>query len=281
MNEVIAFLATTYEESQKHRISTDNWLRSKKGDLDKKQYEQMKTIAGRVADVEKQTYKVLAKEVKNEPIYKHFLKGVRGIGPAYCGYLVGYIKDIGKFDTVSKLWAYAGLSGGPYYLVKCKKAHTIVSSSNRMICGILEFKKVKNKMVGKKCTAPITESKEVTKGAIRSHRGYRSSWNTDLKKVCWLISKQFVKQGDLYRHFYDQQKLRLSQRPDFRKRLKLQAQGKKEGAGAKAHLDAIARRKTVKLFLSHLWEKWRKIDGLPVTEPYSIAKMGHKTKISA
>ena len=39
----------------------------------------------------------------------------------------------------------------------------------------------------------------------------------------------------------------------------------------KAHQHAAALRKMIKLWLAHLWEVWRKLEGLPVREPYIVA----------
>jgi hypothetical protein len=49
-----------------------------------------------------------------------------------------------------------------------------------------------------------------------------------------------------------------------------------EKDAVKGHLDARARRKTVKLFLSHVWAKWCEIEGLPITDPYPMTEMGGK-----
>jgi len=37
----------------------------------------------------------------------------------------------------------------------------------------------------------------------------------------------------------------------------------------------------VKIFLQHLWVTWREIEGLPVSDPYSISIMGHAKYIMA
>ncbi len=39
-------------------------------------------------------------------------------------------------------------------------------------------------------------------------------------------------------------------------------------------MEAAARQKAAKLFLSHLWVVWREAEGLPTTDPYVIAKGG-------
>ena len=46
------------------------------------------------------------------------------------------------------------------------------------------------------------------------------------------------------------------------------------------HLDAMAVRKMIKLFLASLWLVWREAEGLPITQPYAIEKKGHTGVIS-
>jgi len=47
-----------------------------------------------------------------------WLRAVRGVGPRMAGCLVSEIRDPGRFDTLSKLWAYSGL-------------HTVIGPSGR------------------------------------------------------------------------------------------------------------------------------------------------------
>lgn len=47
--------------------------------------------------------------IKDEPIYADFLQDVEGIGHILAGGLIAWIGDIGRFATISKLWAYSGL----------------------------------------------------------------------------------------------------------------------------------------------------------------------------
>ena len=46
----------------------------------------------------------------------------------------------------------------------------------------------------------------------------------------------------------------------------------------KTHGPALQR--TIKLWLSHLWDTWRRAEGLPVSEPYAISQLGHDGYIS-
>ena len=135
--------------------------------------------------------------------------------------LLAQIDDIGKFDTVSKLWAFSGYS--------VKDGHRIYS------------------MPGEKCP-----------------------FNKHLKSVIWLIGDQFVKQRTpIYRDLYDKAKEEYRiQHP-----VKIIENGKTKYNNG--HIDNMARRKTVKIFLQHLWVIWRNLEGLPVSEPYVKAILGH------
>ena len=48
-------------------------------------------------------------DLKEFPIYTEYLKDIRGVGVASAGKLISIIKNIDRFPTVSKMWAYFGL----------------------------------------------------------------------------------------------------------------------------------------------------------------------------
>lgn len=54
---------------------------------------------------------------------------------------------------------------------------------------------------------------------------------------------------------------------------KLASKIEPEGVLFKGHLDAMARRRAMKLFLSHLWLVWRQALNLPVCQPYALDMM--------
>ncbi len=72
------------------------------------------------------------------------------------------------------------------------------------------------------------------------------------KTTCWKIAGQFVRQGDFYRKHYDKVKDRYTERDGTTKSI--------------GHIDNMARRATVKLFLSHFWMMWRRSLNLPIGE---------------
>lgn len=101
----------------------------------------------------------------------------------------------------------------------------------------------------------------VTNGE-RDHptKGEKLPYNAELKRVCYLIGTSFLKSNSPYRDEYDQAK-------EFYRRTK-------PGWTLK-HCDMAARRKMIKLFLSHLWTQWRTQRGLPVRAPYAMTILGH------
>ena len=59
-------------------------------------------------------------------------------------------------------------------------------------------------------------------------------------------------------------------------------EGKKyesEGVISEGHIHNLAVKRTVKLFQACLWLVWREAEGLPVTKPYAIDKLGHDSFI--
>ena len=53
-----------------------------------------------------------------------------------------------------------------------------------------------------------------------------------------------------------------------------------EGVIFEGHLHNLALVKMIKLFLACLWLVWREAEGLPITKPYAIDKLGHNSFIS-
>jgi hypothetical protein len=113
-------------------------------------------------------------------------------------------------------------------------------------------------------------------------RGQKINWNPKMRVTAWKAGQQFVKQGRGYRQIYDIEKDRLN-----KLRLPLGKCPKYEECKSKLknasepscvnHIHKMAMKKTVKLFWSHIWETWRRIEGLPVRPPYAMEYLGHST----
>jgi len=120
--------------------------------------------------------------------------------------------------------------------------------------------------------------------APKRRRGSRINWSPKMRVLAWKIGKQFVMHGDRYRDIYLEYKRRLQrERPtpqDCPRYEECKATLKKrEKPPCKGHIENMSRRYAVKMFVSHLWEKWRRLEGLPVRDPYAIDRLGHSTKV--
>lgn len=127
-------------------------------------------------------------------------------------------------------------------------------------------------------------------------RSQKRPWNAELKTLCWKIGQSFMKvqahPDDVYGRIYKVQKTRYIERNDiggFADNAQHALQNKKwdkskagyqvylAGKLPPGHIDAMARRYAVKLFLSHYWQAAWEIDhpGRTPPLPYPIVHMGH------
>lgn len=196
-----------------------------------------------LASLEKALETALLVAVRETPVGRWALS-VTGLGPRLVGGLVAMI-DPAAAPHISSLWRYAGLDPTAVWA-----------------------------------------------------KGEKPPWNLRLKRLCYLIGDSFVKNHNrpecFYGKIYEQTKAQEAEKNE-RGGFAVQAAAGAERVGKKTesykayatgklplgHLDMRARRKAVKIFLSHYWIKAREAAGLPVTECYAIAKLGHTHRLSA
>ena len=143
--------------------------------------------------------------------------------------------DIHRADTVSKLWAYAGIAPG------MKKG-----------------KKIKN---GK-----IIETDEMVRGD-KLTPGFLSPFNQFLRaKLIGVLGGGFLKSKSPYSEYYYNMKQRYESM-DWGIESKNPVDKKKPKAG---HQHNGAMRYMIKMFLKDLYVAWRMIEGLNVREPYQV-----------
>lgn len=152
--------------------------------------------------------------------------------------------------------------------------------------------------------AHIDIEKAETAGAIWRYAGYDPSvewnkkekrpWNAQLKTLCWKIGESFVKVSGKEDAFYGQlYKARKEFELAENEAGKYAEQAKKklekykitkttdaykwyiQGKLPPAHIHARAKRYAVKMFLSHLHEVWRDMEGYPNVKPWAIEHGGH------
>lgn len=155
------------------------------------------------------------------PIWDH-ATSIKGFGGNIAAQMFAHINDIAEFDTVSKLWRFAGKA-----------------------------------VVGGK--------------AERGTVGEKRPYNARLKSVCYLLSEQFIRhQTPGYVDLYYTEKAR--QRAQHPEPLKENGRWRYNDG----HLDMRARRKVEKIFLQHLWLRWRELEGMRVSAPFAHDRLGHE-----
>lgn len=134
-------------------------------------------------------------------------------------------------------------------------------------------------------------------GSDRKTKGVKLPYNARLKTLCWKLGESFVKvsgkEGATYGKLYVEYKLEEIRRNDSglyaeqakrelaTKKIKDKATKEKLESGKLIddHLHSRAKRKAVKMFLSHYWAIGREARGLSVSEPYAIAILKHSRMI--
>lgn len=124
-------------------------------------------------------------------------------------------------------------------------------------------------------------------------KGEKRPWNAGFKTLCWKAGHSFMMFSNDEKCFYGQLYRRRKEREvnknesgQFKETARVRADtvGKTTdaykaysvGILPPAHIDAMARRYTVKIFLSHLHEEWYwRHHGKEAPAPYAIAQLGH------
>jgi hypothetical protein len=180
-----------------------------------------------------------------------WLGRVRGLGPSLSGRLLARL-EIERAPTPSSFWSYCGLATVAARLYRCEECgYELSLPAGRHLRSV-------HRVPGSEgpCAGMLAAIGEGTRRVAqpRPSRGESAPYDREAKKLCYLIGTSFVRQGDAYRRYYNEQRARLdASKPDWIPR--------------RRHLTAL--RMTEKLFLAHLWLVWREQLGLPVTAPYA------------
>lgn len=191
-----------------------------------------------------------------------WLRRVEGIGPTLAAKLLARL-DVHRAPTASSFWAFAGLATVPGVRYRCDTCGLEVGyPAGWSVSG-------RHKPLGggrgscKGTLEPLPGEYRVAQR--RPRKGEELTYSPALKKTAFLVASSFLRRPDSpYGRYLRAQRARLDrERPGW-------TEGRK-------HMAAL--RLTAKLFMSHLWEVWRRAEGLPVPEPYVFAMLGHTHKI--
>jgi len=199
------------------------------------------------------------------PFYVQVLsdkKRYRGVGPTMAGVILSSF-DIHREDTVSKMWAFAGLR--PMPCKRCKACHTVAEPTDE---GTFKHRWGRNdgeEGKGKrKCTNgdPIALAQTYDSGqAQKPIKGEKLNYNAWLRtKLVGVLGSILIKVGSPWRKAYD----------DYKHRKQSQGWGRNDG-----HRHQAAIRYMIKMLLVDIHREWRTFLNLPVRPPYSEEKLGH------
>jgi len=216
----------------------------------------------RLKDLEEFVDGRVAYLIQSHPAYPWFSR-VKGVGGENIAKVVAPI-DIVKATTISSLWMFAGhgLSGEGKAMKRVKGEKLHYNSQLRSMCWRL------------------ATSLKMTKGSFYDYydrekekyierflnQGYRILPTPIGKWVCLNCGASWGKKRDI---------TPCCDQPQIEKKVR----DEPPGIIWKGHLDMMAVRKMIKLFLACLWLVWREAEGLPVTKPYALDRLGHNSYI--
>lgn len=248
--------------------------------------------------------------LQDEPIYTQFLQKVRGVGPRISGSIIAQtmIKFVpiteDEYKVLKKHYDSKSMADTQECTANQVGGDTQIHSVSQALYDTHKsFTREQFNLAQKTAKGgyliPVKRGIEafdtcskywawwglhvINGSSPKRRKGENINWNPKMRTLSWKIGKQFVMQGQGYRQIYDKDKDRLTDQrmpigachkyEECRSKLKT----RKEPA-CKGHIDAMAKRKAVKMFVSHLYEAWRNIEGLPTRPPYVLEYGGHTTK---
>lgn len=232
-----------------------------------------------------QNYLVLVKQEETQfknmeyvlrefPIYKEFLKKVRGCGPAMSAVIISEI-DIHQAKYASSIWKYAGLdvviNQDGTGEGRSRKAHHLVE---------VEYKNKKGEMATRDSITfnPFLKTKLIgvlgggfLKTGIRNEKQMvmkngkpvidTKTGKPKMEVVADADGKKKQEALSKYAQIYLDYKHRIENMPAHTSK-------------TPAHRHKMAVRYAVKIFLIDLYAKWRELEGLEVHAPYHVVKLG-------
>lgn len=239
-NRELRILVETFYDMQKLRIAMSNRIYA----YDKVgllEYIDPEPALGKLKEAEKELEQEIISVVTNHPLWGAWFKAVKGIGPIMAAGIIAWRDDINKADTISAFWKYHGLAP---------------SQSKR-------------------------------------RKGEKLDYNPKAKTHIWKVGMQLLKAKGRYSDIYYAAKAKYEKREDIREKheniveyvtRKDKRAAKYEAEGGmksyKLHIHYMALRKMCKQFLADTWIMWRRVEGLPITEPYIFSESAKQKGIA-
>lgn len=193
---------------------------------------------------ESEHFKRLGVILQEHPIYAQWLSGVHGVGPAMAGVLISEI-DIHKARHPSSLWKYSGMDVASDGMGRSKKKEHLIE---------VEYQ--------------TRDGKMDTRQSI--------TFNPFLKsKLLGVLASSFLRSNnEKYVKLYGDYKHRMEHHARWGVHNDGQKDEKGHALSSKGRRHNQAMRYMIKIFLIDLYTEWRRLEGLPVSTPYSEGKLG-------
>ena len=226
---------------------------------------------------EQKQFRLFEGLLEDEPIYTAYLKHQRGCGPAMAGVIISVL-DPHKARHVSAFWKYVGVD---VLVIACEACQGTGHNADGVVCPHCDG--TGNVGEGRSRRANHLVEREYTDRDGNPATRMGITFNPWAKtKLVGVMAGNFLRNASPWRVHYDNYKHRLESDP---RRLKVTADAwkklnKKHSREemrvywTPGRIDRAAKRYMLKMFLADLWVTWRRLEGLPVTEPYAVGKLG-------
>lgn len=249
-NEILKTVNSEYKELTAYMVDNNKTIASalKKIEtikiLTKTDYSMVKAY-NLLLESEESYKKVLEANIKDHPVFTGFLSQVKGCGPMMSANILAYL-DPYKARHASSFRKYAGLD---VVATKDKDGNPVLDSDGNMVTHGRKMGDTEDYEYIDK-----NGNKAIKKGL---------TYNPKLKsKLIGVLASGMIKAKDpVYTKIYYDYKLRLENHPKHREK-------------SAAHRNNMALRYMIQKFLSNLWAYWRELEGLEVTLPYEVDKLG-------
>jgi hypothetical protein len=190
-------------------------------------------------NAEKTAFKRLDNVIKAHPLWEHYLEHVKGVGVAMAGVIISEF-DINKAKYHTNMWKYAGLDVIMVEDENTGELHGIGRCNKKEYMSEVEY----------------TDSK----GEIQTKKtlGYNPWLKT---KLLGVLATSFLRAKGNYYEIYLNYKNRIANMPEHKSK-------------TLAHRNRMALRYMIKIFIIHLYENWKVIEGQPVFSPFNADKLG-------
>lgn len=302
----IRFIIQAYYQIQEYRIGLAGQIRSINkstdgGGDDAPQHELLDWLFSNMYQLEDEIKKAVDIYTDNQPVGA-WLKQIMGIGPILAGGLLSSF-DVTKASSVSHYYSYAGLNDNNVpWLGKAeseKIVKQIVTSKSITDEELFKLAKATNRKFECLVKFSLNDKGKRNKECLIKNLS-KPPYNTDLKKLCWKIGESFIKvsnkDSSLYGRLYKERrqyetennekflykdqaeskllKYNISKNTDAYKSYSI-------GQLPPAHIISRAKRHTLKIFLSHLYDEMYKqeYNKLPV-RAYVFEYLNHVDQIA-